>query len=263
MLQLSSLREAIASVEYAKDVSVAAYTLHGALLQALEGAARHGAHVVVQLEGQPYDRGKRRLARENARLVHELRAAGADARLAPLIHAKSMSVDGTLYLDGKNWHASDVILREDDAVEAAAIPMDKHDALALEAEMLASAKSSDAPIVESESFGLGNATYFALQELARSGAAPRLLVSKGDLRGNARERSALEHLAARGVRVRVCTDSEKLAVAGNRAWLGSANATYADGKFAMSDWGVCSANPAIVDTARVRLESEWRSAKEL
>lgn len=263
MLQLSSLRDAISSVEHAKEVSFAAYTLHGPLLQALKDAACHGAHVAVELESQPYGRGKRSLARENANLVRQLRDAGADAKLAPLTHAKAMSVDGTLYLDGKNWHERDVILRADTTAEAAAIPMDKHDALALEAAMLASANSSDGPIVETESFGVGNATYFALQALARSDAAPRLLVSKDDLRGNAHERGVLEHLAARGVRVRVCTDSEKLAVAGSRAWLGSANATYADGKFAMSDWGVCTSDPAIVDTVRTRLESEWRSAKEL
>jgi hypothetical protein len=263
MLQLSSLRTAIASVEHARDVCVAAYTLHGPLLQALEDAARHGTHVVVELEGTPYGSGRRGLARENARLTNELRAAGADARLSERIHAKTMNVDGTLYLDGKNWHSHDVILREDDAVEAATIAMDKHDALALEADMLARATSSDGPIVETESFGAGNATYFALEALARSGAAPRLLVSKDDLRGNARERGVLERLAARGVYVRICDDSEKLAVAGHRAWLGSANATYADGKFAMSDWGACTEDPTIVDTVRARLDSEWRSAKEL
>jgi hypothetical protein len=263
MLQLSSLQNAISSVERAKEIAFAAYTLHGPLLEALEDAARHGAHVVVQLESSPYGRGKHGLARENARLANELRSAGADARLSEHVHAKTMRVDGALYLDEKNWHLRDVILRVDDAAEAAAIPMDKHNALAIEAGMLAHATSSDGPIVETESFGSGNATYFALEALAGSGAAPRLLVSKGDLRGNARERGVLERLAARGVRVRVCEDSEKLAVAGNRAWLGSANATFAEGKFAMSDWGVCTADAAIVDTVRTRLESEWRSAKEL
>jgi hypothetical protein len=263
MLQLSSLRSAISSVEHAKDVSVVAYTLHGPLLQALKDAARHGAHVAVELEGDPYGRGKRVLARENARLVNDLRTAGADAKLSRRVHAKTVTADGALYLDGKNWHSRDVILRENDPVEAAAIPMDKHDALALEANVLARAKSSDGPIVETESFGVGNATYFALEALAQSGATPRLLVSKDDLRGNAKERRILEGLAARGVAVRVCEDSEKLAVAGSRAWLGSANATYADGKFAMSDWGVRSEDPAIVASVRTRLESAWRTAREL
>lgn len=263
MLQLSSLRDAISSVERAKDVSVAAYTLHGPLLQALEDAARHGAHVAVELEAKPFGRRQSALARENARLVNDLRSAGADAKLSPWVHAKTMSVDGTLYLDEKNWHSGDLILRDDDGAEARAIPMDKRDALALEAGMLARATSPDAPIVETESFGYGNATYSALQSLAQTGAAPRLLVSKDDLRGNARERNALEHLAARGVRVRVCEDSAKLAVTGNRAWLGSANATYGGGKFAMSDWGLCTSDAAIVDSVRARLESEWRSGTEL
>lgn len=262
MLQLSSLRDAVASVGHAKNISVAAYTLHGPLLKALEEAARRGSHVAVELERQPYH-GANGLARENERLAAELRAAGADASLSAGVHAKTMSVDGTLYLDEKNWHSNDLILREADGAEAAAIPMDKHDALALESAMLAHAKSSDGPIVETESCGVDNATYFALRALARGGSAPRLLVSKDDLRGNAREHNVLEHLASLGVRVRVCTDSEKLAVAGDRAWLGSANATYADGNFAMSDWGVCTGEPAIVEAVRTRLESQWRNAKEL
>ena len=38
--------------------------------------------------------------------------------------------------------------------------------------------------------------------------------------------------------MRVCGDSEKLAVAGERVWLGSANATVAFGQSDCIDWGV-------------------------
>ena len=65
-----------------------------------------------------------------------------------------------------------------------------------------------------------------------------------------------------GVRVRVCKDSEKLAVAGNHAWLGSANATYADGKWAMPDWGLCTDDAEIAGAVRQRLEREWAAARD-
>ncbi|MGA7249541.1 MAG: hypothetical protein WBW89_17485, partial [Candidatus Cybelea sp.] len=64
------------------------------------------------------------------------------------------------------------------------------------------------------------------------------------------------------VRVRICGDSAKLAVSGNRAWLGSANATYADGRWAMPDWGLCTGDAASARTVRQRLVREWAGARE-
>jgi hypothetical protein len=263
MLRLSSIGEVLTRIEHAGEVRVQAYTLHGPVLNALEAAARRGAHVVVELERSPYDDAKGGFAAENARVAGQLRNAGADARLDDPVHAKTISIDGALYLDEKNWRNGDVVVSEDDPAEAQSIPMAKSAALALEAQMLAQANTGDGVIVESESFGFANATYSALRTLALAGASPRLLVCADDLRHNPRERAALERLASDGARVRLCKDSEKLAVAGDRAWLGSANATYADGKWAMPDWGVCTANGDIVCTVRSRLESEWRMAKDV
>lgn len=259
MLELSSTDAAIASIESAKQVLVEAYTLHGPVLRALEDAARRGARVDVELERAPFDDTKRHLAVENARIAAELRRAGANARLEDPIHAKTISVDGTLFLDEKNWHEDDIVLRDDDA---ASIPVTKRDALDREARLLYPARGCDGVIVESESFGTGNVTYLALKALGLAGAAPRLLVSERDLRGSSRERAALEQLVRDGVRVRTCKDSAKLAVAGNRAWLGSANATYAEGKWAMPDWGLCTDDAAIARTVRQRLEREWAAARE-
>ncbi len=262
MLRLSSTGEVIESLASAREVYVEAYTLHGPILRALEGAAIRGVHVVVRLESRPYDDARGHLAEENVRVAGELCAAGVDARLADPVHAKRISIDGTLYLDEKNWHGGDIVLRDDDPAEAAAIPMTKHDALAQEARLLGQPAARAGAIVETESFGAANATYAALRTLGLSGAKPKLLVSENDLRGNARERSALEDLVRDGVRVRVCRDSAKLAVAGDCAWVGSANATYADGKWAMPDWGLCTGDATIVDAVRSRLESDWQTAKE-
>ncbi|HEY2475367.1 MAG TPA: hypothetical protein VGI19_11275, partial [Candidatus Cybelea sp.] len=261
MLSLSSRGEVLSTLARAHDIGVEAYTLHGAVLRAVEAAAQRGARVAVALDGSPpHDTGGR-LAAENRRLARELRASGAAVTLAKGVHAKEIRADGELYLDEKNWDTGDLVVREDDYVAARAIPAIKHKALAREASLLSGARRADGVIVESESFGCCNSVDGALAALARAGAAPRLLVSERDLRGNLRERKAIEKLVRDGAQVRVCRDSEKLAVAGDRAWLGSANATVAFGAADCIDWGLCTGDAAIVRAVRDRLEAQWRSAK--
>jgi phosphatidylserine/phosphatidylglycerophosphate/cardiolipin synthase-like enzyme len=259
MLKLSSIDAVVARIARANEVVAQAYTLHGPVLRALETAARRGARVVVELERQPFDDPNGGLARENRRVASQLRSAGAEARLGDPIHAKTIEVDGTLYLDEKNWGRHDVVVRE--AGSGGAIPMTKRQALAAEAKLLDGAGARDGVVVESESFGCCNPVYGALAALGLAGAAPRLLVSERDLRNNARERGALARLARCGVRVRVCSDSAKLAAAGDHAWLGSANATYAGGRWNMTDWGASTGDAAIVRSVRTRLEAQWKAAK--
>ena len=261
MLELSSTSEVIARLGRAKEIAVEAYTLPSLVVNALECAARRGAHVAVELESTPYNDSGGRLAKENAKLTSELRAAGAGATLEHPVHAKEIKLDGTLYLDEKNWRSGDIVVR-DDAPHPGTIPMTKHQALEREAQLLAHARRCDGAVVESESFGPGNATYSALKALGGAGAAPRLLVSERVLSGNGRERRILENLVRDGVRVRVCRDSAKLAVAGDRAWLGSANATVTFGDADMPDWGCCTGNAAIVGAVRERLEAEWKTSRE-
>jgi phosphatidylserine/phosphatidylglycerophosphate/cardiolipin synthase-like enzyme len=263
VVALSSTREVLDGLRRATKIGVEAYTLHGPVVSALEAAARRGARVTVGLEGKPYHDPKGRLADENARLAGELRAAGVDVILGHPLHAKAISADGTLYLDEKNWGLGDLVLRDDDSAEARAIPMIKHEALAAESELLRTARASDGVIVESESFGCCNPVYDALDGLGRAGAAPRLLVCAHELQGNARERRVLQNLVRDGVRVGVCKDSAKLALAGDRAWLGSANATVAFGDSDMTDWGLCTGDTDIVGAVRNRIESTWRTSKEL
>lgn len=263
MLSLTSTGAMIDSFAGARDVAVEAYTLRGQIVYALERAARGGTHVTVRLEAHPNRDRKGALRSYNAKVAGDLRAAGAIARLQDGLHAKAVAVDDTLYLDERNWNRDDVVLRDDDPADWPTIPTMKDAALAKEAQLLARARKADGVIVESESFGTGNPVYSALKALGCAGAAPRLLVSQRDLHGSRRELAALEKLASNGVCVRVCADSMKAAVAGGDAWLGSANATYCGDGFNMSDWGLCTADRAIVDTVRARLESKWRTAKPL
>jgi len=263
MVKLSSTRELFAALARAETIDVRAYTLRGPILGALEAAARRGARVAAELERSPDQKPRGSLARENRRVVGELRAAGVDAVLADPVHAKSIVADGSLFLDDRNWNASDLVLRDDDRADAASIPMLKHEALAAEARLLGQARREDGAIVASESFGCCNGVYSALDALAKRGGAPRLIVCERELRGNERERRVLRALAREGVRVRVSRDTEKLAAAGDRVWIGSANATVAFGRADLPDWGLYSGDSAIVAAVRARLESEWSRAKPL
>ncbi|HZZ00137.1 MAG TPA: hypothetical protein VFE36_11230 [Candidatus Baltobacteraceae bacterium] len=259
MLHLSSTSALIAAIQHARNVAVRAYTIHGSVLKALESAARRGAHVEVRLDEAPFADEKDHLAGENRRLVGEMRAAGIDAGLDHPLHSKAIDVDGTLYLDEKNWDGeADIVVRDDDPGDSS-VATTKSNALEQEGALLCDA-DADA-IVETETFGRFNPVSAALDRLARDGKSPRLLVSARDLRHNARELAALQKLSADGVRVRVCADSAKFAVAGGRAWLGSANATVAHAKFDMPDWGACTSDAQIVTAVRDRLEARWASAR--
>jgi phosphatidylserine/phosphatidylglycerophosphate/cardiolipin synthase-like enzyme len=259
VVELSSTGQVCEALRGARQIDLQAYTVWGPALKAVEAAAQRGAQVTVALEGQPFNNPH--LAKEHRNLAAQLRAAGAAVTLGHPLHAKALTVDGTLYLDEKNWRPGDLVLRVDDPGEAATIPMVKHEALAREGELIGSATSADHVIVESESFGCCNEVYSELRQAALAGAAPRLLVSSRELSGNVREREVLEALVRDGVTVRVCDDSEKLAVAGDAAWLGSANATIAAPDSDSTDWGLDTCNATIVAAVRSRLETQWQNSR--
>lgn len=257
------------------------YTLPaGAVRAALGAAARRGASVRIRLEGHPFDDPHGSLRAANARAVAALRAAGADAALseagAPL-HLKAAVVDRVAWLDDRNWAASGATLVRDDdpadvAVVAAALAgrpaRDAHlattkaDAQALE--LAAIRAAGFGPLaVATESFGAGAVSH-ALLERARSGRPARLLVARREAGSAAggRERSLLRHLAAAGVEVRIGDAAEKLAVGEREGWIGSANATYADGAFGGErDWGLITRERDAVDGLRSAFEREWRAAR--
>ena len=281
MIRLSSPQEAAAAVSGAREVEVLAYTLRrGPVLDALERAARSGARVRIRLEGAPLADPRGALARLNRRFASELAACGAEVHLAgagdPQVHAKAIVADGKLYLDNRNWGAGDLVVYDSGAddvagmldafdgragdAKCARLAVEKRAAVAGEAAMLRAGARDGDVVVESESFGYGPVCS-ALQALAADGASPRLLVFEGEAKSSEREREALERLAACGVRVRVCRSTEKLALAGDRAWIGSANASPAFGKTDTLDWGLSSDDRTIVDAARGRIEAHWAAAR--
>jgi len=264
MLRLSSFSDAMAAVARGRDVAVRAYTLGDALLRAIESRAQSGAHVTVTLEADPSGSDSDGLCRRNADVTARLRSYGIDARLERNVHTKTVTVDETVFFDGSNWRRGDVVLSgsEGDAARVASL---KSAALADEAAMLEDARCKREPgiVVETETFDRFNVVSKALREMAEQGLSPRLLVDERALRDSSREAASLEKVAAEGVDVRVCDDTEKFALAGSRAWLGSANASAVWRGHDMTDWGVVTEDPAIVGAVRDRVEERWAHAREL
>ena len=288
MIRLSSASEIVESVARSREVGVLAYTLRrGAVLAALEKAAERGAHVCVRLEGAPYGATAGALARYNRRIAAELTRCGAEVQLAQAttaasdapVHAKALVAGECVYLDDRNFGDGDFIVADGDARDArntwaaidgcapadstdAAFAIHKRAALAREAALLRATQPGVDVIVESESFGYSNPVYSALDALAKNGRTPRLLVSSREAR-NAREAKALAHLAVDGVAIRLTRSTEKFALAGDRAWIGSANASPAFGDPDMLDWGLCTSDRATVAAARERVEARWRDGARL
>jgi phosphatidylserine/phosphatidylglycerophosphate/cardiolipin synthase-like enzyme len=282
MVRLSSGAAALAAIEKGRDIAMIGYTIQSRpLLHALEDAALRGASVTVRLEGEPYGDPNGSFAGYNRKLAASLRHDGVRVRLtrgatdAPM-HAKALAIDGKLYLDDRNWARDDLILRDDDRADAAAVhataagraadgrptfALRKRDALALEARMLRRADAGDRVTVETETFGTSNAVCRALDDLGKRGLHPRLLVQRRPVASNLRERAALERLARDGVEVRTTEDTEKFAVCGSRAWIGSANASPAFGNPDIIDWGACTHNRQVVGAVATRLAQRWEQGR--
>src|SRR5438270_13898203 len=102
MVALSTPSRVLRAIEHARDVTFAAYLLpRGAIRDALENAAHHGAVVRVRLEGTPYGSGKRGIAKLNKQAITELRKSGVDAKLVHDgkngLHIKAAVCDGVAY----------------------------------------------------------------------------------------------------------------------------------------------------------------------
>ncbi len=223
----------------------------------------------VKLDGAPLGDPNGKLAHDNAAAVAELRSFGAEARLTspddPVMHMKAAIVDGVAWLDDRNWAGTDNerIVRVDDPRDVATT---KADALQREVDVIERAGPAELD-VESESFGNGS-VYRALLQRAHAHLPTHLIVAGREAAEarNAHERSCLEHLAALGVDVRTGDRqhhdlNDKLAVSADRAWVGSANATYEGGAAGeQADWGVASADAGVVDGLRAAFAANWERA---
>ncbi len=260
-----------AAMAGASDIALSAYVLRRgcAVENGLERAGDRGARVSVTLDGHPYagSREPDGAARANRRTAEALRRHGVTVHLTSAaevpVHLKAAVVDGTAFLDDRNWAADgrDTIVATSDPGDVEAVrdalagasagtpdlALDKARALRLEAQAIYRA-AGDRVDVESESFGY-SPVYSALRYRAEHGAHVRLVVSAREFRGggNGIERGALRRLRDAGVEIRVSAGNEKLCAAGDRGWVGSANASYAGAP--MRDWGLQTRDPSLVGVA--------------
>ena len=272
-----------AALAAASDVALGSYTLApgGPIARALEAAADRGACVVVRLDGHPTFGHSGSGDGFAQTIVRDLVAHGVRVETTgpsdPPAHLKAAVIDGVAFLDDRNWasRGEETIVRDDEPADVSAIrkaiagrpaacgsvALEKRAALAAEAATIATAPG-DSVDIASESFG-GCAVSAALVARAASGTHVRLEVDAQVLASDrsGRERTLLAHLAAKGVEIRAVSTNAKMAVCGNRAWLGSANATYAPGP--MSDWGLSTSDPAIVDALRATFAREWKMGTQI
>lgn len=271
-LQLSTHAEFLAALASARKISLAAYCLGNPMRQALMSAAAHGADVSILLDGAfPFDHTGARAA-ANAHLAADLRAHGIDVRVSGVEepgHTKAAVVDDVAWLDDRNFPSlgPDTLVRDDETDDVAAvgnriaggtatserIAFTKGEALALEARVLTQAPSGELDVA-TENFGYGT-IYGILKRRAQNGDRVRLLVDAREA-ARGKDHEALVHLTCAGVEVRVRHDTDKIALGGAQAWIGSANPTYPSP--AQSDWGlVTQAGPAVAQL-RQRFEVAWQ-----
>jgi hypothetical protein len=276
-VSLSSVPDVLARIGSAHDVAFGSYFLgRGPVRDALAGAARRGAHVAVTLQADPYRNEYG--TRANTDTARALRQAGASVSLlardvAPF-HLKAAVCDGVAYLDDRNFtqRGPEIVVADDDPRDVALVrdalagrggsdatlATRKDEALRREAALIDGARGEPVT-VETERVG-GSPITAALRRHARSGAPTTLVVGRAK-HLSARERSTLARLAADGVAIRRTGTNEKLALAGDTAWIGSGNATGAFGPGAgQLEWGTVTRNPALVGAVRAALERDTRTA---
>lgn len=270
-VSLSSVGDVLTRIGTARQVAFGTYFLGpGRVRDALIDAARRGAVVSVTMQDVPYrDDGSR--AASTRASARALRAAGANVTLLPStsapFHLKAAVCDGVAFLDDRNWSRDDreTVLEDADPADVAlvrdalggrgsanpALATRKDAALAREIALIDGAREVPV-IVETETLG-ASALSAALRRHARSGAATTLVVGRGEA-DDPRERALLRSLREAGVAVRRGGVDEKLALAGDTAWIGSANGTATfSGTGSQIDWGVVTTDTTIVHAVRAAL----------
>ena len=262
---VTSVPDVLTRIRSARDVAFGTYFLgRGPVRDALFEAASHGAHVAVTVQGDPYHDAagvRERATRDSAAL---LEAAGARVTVLPSasapFHLKAAVCDGIAYLDDRNWtrDAREIVLADDDASDVALVrdalaghggatptlATRKDGALAREAELIDSARATPVT-VETETLGSGPLSA-ALRRHARAGAPTVLVVGRAHSHDR-RQTTLLEGLRRDGVEVHERGVNEKLALAGDTAWIGSANGTSVFGpRAAQIEWGLVTRERAVV-----------------
>lgn len=281
MISLSSTPAMLAAMRTAKDITFSAYFLRpgGPVEQVLLDAIKRGAHVTVRLNGY-FDNGPKRLLDWNKQAVRDLKRVHADAKMVhlsdkdgPMLHLKAAVCDSVAFLDDRNWTAGrDIVLRdttpgEVSAIRAAAgyaraacknIALTKAEALNRESDVIDSPRNRRVDI-ESETMTWHSPVYSAIKRHAND-IHFRVLLSSQHLSGTTKK--TIGYLETMHVDVRMVDSSDKIAIAGGeRAWVGSANATATWPDPNESDWGYSTDTKRFVRALQSRFNVNWRASR--
>jgi phosphatidylserine/phosphatidylglycerophosphate/cardiolipin synthase-like enzyme len=228
-------------------------------------AAKAGANedVILPLEEQSDDAtDANQLAKDGAHIFYD------QAATTPPLHAKLAIVDGSAFLDGRNWDTTDIVISDTNPSDFTAITnalnldptsstnLDTLKSLALQREanyLTAAAPASGATVrFMTESFSASAQNVIsALETAAQNGATVEVVVLSSYVTGNSGEMSLLTTLKSApynmSVRLNPASGSEKIMLAStspSTGWFGSTNATdasYNDDNYI--DWGLTVTDP--------------------
>ena len=268
----------------AHTICFSAYVFTTASFSALDAAAKAGANetVVLPLEEQSIDSSDaNQLTTDGAHVV-------IDPGMSPThpLHAKLAIVDGSAFLDGRNWDTSDVVISDTDPGDFTAIEnalnlnptssanLDtlKSIALSREAQLIASAAPGPGVTVRfmTESFSSGAATVVsALEGAAQNGANVEVVVLASDLSGNSLESATLTTMKSppfnMSIRTNPAGGSEKMTLLSGQStgWFGSANATSSNSSTNnYIDWGMTVNDPTVLASLQSYFDSVYASGTQ-
>jgi hypothetical protein len=262
----------------AKTICFSAYVFTDASFQALDSAARSGANetVILPLEEESDDASDAmQLAADGARIVYD------QGSTTPPLHAKLAVVDGSAFLDGRNWDTSDVVIGDTYAADFIAIEnalafaptssanLDTLKSLALNREANSITNAAPATgvtvrfMTESFSSGAGN-VIAALESAAQAGATVEVVVLASDEQGNSSEANVLTTLENppynMSVRLNPAGGSEKMTLISSQTtgWFGSANATSSNANDDnYIDWGLTVSDPSVLSALQSYYDSVY------
>jgi hypothetical protein len=285
-VELVDLAHVAADIERSTTVTLSAYSLsaRGRVAKALVAAANRGGRMWLVLDGA----GMAGAMRSNRATAAALCAATGgrntssriDQDLATLcegrlridmtryaLHMKAAVLEDAIYVSDRNWTSSrrSLILALPSAMRtiverailgaagtSGSLTTRKADSLAAEATLLRSNRSRRV-LLESESFGR-SAIADALVARAGAGDDVTLVVARFEYGRSRTERALLSDMARHGVHVFTATSDEKIAVAGDSVWIGSANATA--GVPNQIDWGFWTDDHALAMALTQHVEGD-------
>jgi hypothetical protein len=274
-VHFTTLHDIAARIATAHNVTISVSTLspRDDITHALLADAASKGHVHVILDGRASGTARRTSHATEAKL----RRAGVSVEYAQKPILQAMLIDGAAFLTDRDEHSgahTDIMLEDDIPADRSVIAhavagistsnnhlqTRKSTALAAEANVLNGNASHDVS-VESVSLDDAPSIFNALLTRREHGDRVRVILAKQTRKKHSsseEEQATVDRLTSAGIKVRVSTTAENLALDGARGWIGSADAIPALSDHI--DWGMTT-NGEMSAFLRKRFEEHWDTAK--